>query len=544
MKMRRKPRAERATGAKGKHRLKRGLLITLAIFVFLCVVGAIAGGGTPQDTSSASQPTQASQEAPSTGTLALTASSDQSFDTTGAKAWATVTKDGGEPQTFELSFSDDVTKDLDAGRYTVTPASHYLLAQDGTLIESDSSATVTLDNGASANADVSYAASDLSAMSDADIDAALESAASFMSQHMDASEVDSLKAAALAKKPVPQPAGPLKAHFIDVGQGDSEFIELPDGKTLLIDGGPTDAGEKVLSYIKGLGYSGIDYVVATHPHEDHIGGLTTVISSLDVGEFWAPDASTNTETFENFLDAIESRGIETHGASAGKAIGDSDLYSIQILGPQGGASYDDLNDASVIVLLTYGQNSFLFTGDASSSLISQACNTHVDVLKVGHHGSRTSTNASLVASLSPTYAVISYGVGNSYGHPTQEALDALSGTTVYGTGANGTVTIESDGTSLSASAEKEGTVVAGNTDSGSESSDSSGAAATGAAAAGATSSQTDAGDGSDPTVYTTKTGGKYHREGCKYLRKSKIPISLSEAKAQGLEPCSKCHPPT
>ena len=280
-------------------------------------------------------------------------------------------------------------------------------------------------------------------------------------------------------------------------------------------------------------------MVATHPHEDHIGGLTTVISSLDVGELWAPDASTNTETFENFLDAIESRGIETHGASAGKSIGDSDLYSIQILGPQGGASYDDLNDASAIVLLTYGQNRFLFTGDASSSLISQACNTHVDVLKVGHHGSRTSTNAALATSLSPTYAVISYGIGNSYGHPTQEALDALSGTTVYGTGVNGTVTIESDGTSLSASAEKDGTVVAGDTDSGSEPSDS-----TGAAAAGATSSQTDAGDGSDPTVYTTKTGGKYHREGCQYLRKSKIPISLSEAKAQGLEPCSKCHPPT
>lgn len=539
MKMRRKPRAERATGAKGKHRLKRGLLIALAIFVFFCVVGAIAGGGTSQDTSPTAQPTQASQEAPSTGTLALTASSDQSFDTTGAKAWATVTKDGGEPQTFELSFSGDVTKDIDAGTYTVAPASRYLLAPDGTLIESDSSATVNLNNGASANADVSYTASNLSAMSDADIDAAIESAASFMSQHMDASEVDSLKAAALAKKPAPQPAGPLKAHFIDVGQGDSEFIELPDGKTLLIDGGPTDAGEKVLSYIKDLGYSRIDYVVATHPHEDHIGGLTTVISSLEVGELWAPDASTNTETFENFLDAIESRGIETHGASAGKSIGESDLYSIQILGPQGGASYDDLNDATAIVLLTYGQNRFLFTGDASSSLISQACYTHVDVLKVGHHGSRTSTNAALATSLSPTYAVISYGIGNSYGHPTQEALDALSGATVYGTGVNGTVTIESDGTSLSASAEKDGTVVAGDTDSGSESSDS-----TGAAAAGATSSQTDAGDGSDPTVYTTKTGGKYHREGCQYLRKSKIPISLSEAKAQGLEPCSKCHPPT
>ena len=373
-------------------------------------------------------------------------------------------------------------------------------------------------------------------MSDADIDAAIESAASFMSKHMDASEVDSLKAAALAKKPTPQPEGTLKAHFIDVGQGDSEFIELPDGKSLLIDGGPTDTGGKVLSYIKDLGYSRIDYVVATHPHEDHIGGLTTVISSLDVGEVWAPDASTNTRAFENFLDAIESRGIETHGASAGKAIGNSDAYSIQILGPQSGASFDDLNDASAIVLITFGQNTFLFTGDASSSLISQACNSHVDVLKVGHHGSRTSTNASLVARLSPTYAVISYGIGNSYGHPTQDALDALSGTTVYGTGANGTVTIESDGTNLSVSTEKDGAVVAGDT--------AATSASSAAAVAESSGAQADTGNDSDPTVYVTKTGKKYHRDGCQYLKKSKIPMSLSEAKNAGLEPCSKCHPPT
>ena len=537
MKARKSLHARRAKGTQSKGLKKKGLFVALVLFVFLCIVGS-AGAVTPQDASPNSQPAQVSQEVTPThtGTLALTASGDQSFDATGSRAWATVTKEGGGAQTIEVSFSNDTAKNLETGTYTVTPASHYLLAADGTLIESTSRTSVTIDNEASARAEVSYSASDLSAMSDADIDAAIESAASFMSKHMDASEVASLKAAALAKKPTPQPAGTLKAHFIDVGQGDSEFIELPDGKSLLIDGGPTDAGGKVLSYIKDLGYSRIDYVVATHPHEDHIGGLTTVISSLEVGEIWAPDASTNTRTFENFLDAIESRGIETHGAAAGKTIGDSDAYSIQVLGPQSGASFDDLNDASAIVLVTFGQNTFLFTGDASSGLISQACNSHVDVLKVGHHGSKTSTNASLVAGLSPTYAVISYGIGNSYGHPTQEALDALSGTTVYGTGANGTVTIESDGTNLSISTEKDGAVVTGDT-----------AATSAFSAAAATESpgaQADTGNGSDPTVYVTKTGKKYHRDGCQYLKKSKIPMSLSEAKSAGLEPCSKCHPPT
>ena len=537
MKARKSLHTRRAKGTRGKLLKKKGLLVALMLFVFLCIVGS-AGAGTPQDASPDPQPTQVSREVTPThtGTLALTASGDQSFDATGSRAWATVTKKGGGAQTIEVSFSSDTAKNLETGTYTVTPASHYLLATDGTLIESTSRTSVTIDNEASARAEVSYSASDLSAMSDADIDSAIDSAASFMSKYMDASEVDSLKAAALAKKPTPQPVGTLKAHFIDVGQGDSEFIELPDGKSLLIDGGPTDAGGKVLSYIKDLGYSRIDYVVATHPHEDHIGGLTTVISSLEVGEIWAPDASTNTRTFENFLDAIESRGIETHGASAGKAIGNSDAYSIQILGPQSGASFDDLNDVSAIVLVTFGQNTFLFTGDASSSLISQACNSHVDVLKVGHHGSRTSTNSSLVAELSPTYAVISYGVDNSYGHPTQEALDALSGTTVYGTGANGTVTIESDGTNLSVSNEKDGAVVAGDT--------AATSASSAAAAAESSGAQADTGNGSDPTVYVTKTGKKYHRDGCQYLKKSKIPMSLSEAKSAGLEPCSKCHPPT
>ena len=541
MKTKEAPQAKRAAGILGGLVRKKGLIIALVLLVFLCVVGSAAGGAAASGANP--QPTRPGLGTPpaSEGSLTLTATSDQSFDPTGTKAWATVTKDGGPARTLELSFAGETTEGLDAGAYTVTPASRYLLAAGGTLIESTSSTSVTPREDEPVAAEISYAACDLSTMSDADIDDAIESAAAFMSQHMNADKVGSLKAAALAKKPGKRPARTLRAHFIDVGQGDSEFIELPDGRSLLIDGGPTDEGEKVLSYIKGLGYSRIEYVVATHPHEDHIGGLTTVISSLDVGELWAPDASANTRAFEGFLDAIESRGIETHGASGGKAIGSGGAYSIQILGPQGGAQFDDLNDASAIVLVTYGQNRFLFTGDAPSDLISRACGSHVDVLKVGHHGSGTSTNSGLVASLNPTYAVISYGTGNPYGHPTQEALDALSGTTVYGTGANGTVTIESDGTNLSASAERDGTVVAGDA----ESSDSPGTPADAAATA-TTAARGDQGatGGTDATVYVTNSGKKYHREGCRRLKKSKIPMSLSDARDAGYGPCSKCNPPT
>ena len=242
--------------------------------------------------------------------------------------------------------------------------------------------------------------------------------------------------------------GEASVHFIDVGQGDSEFIELPNGKTMLIDAGPTESGGEVASYIAGLGYSRIDYIVATHPHEDHIGGMARVLSSFDIGEIWMPRATSNTATFEGLLDVIAEKGIPVHAAEEGKIVCSDEGFLAMILSPSE-TSYSDLNDWSVILELDVGARSFLFTGDASSGVIGKACSHHVDVLKVGHHGSRTSTTPQLAGVLSPDWAVISVGTGNSYGHPSEEVLAALSGVVhLLRTDLDGTVTLSCDGETI------------------------------------------------------------------------------------------------
>lgn len=227
---------------------------------------------------------------------------------------------------------------------------------------------------------------------------------------------------------------------------------MPDGKTMLIDAGPTESGRTVVDYIASLGYSRIDYVVATHPHEDHIGGMAQVLSSFDAGEMWMPRATSNTATFENLLDVIASKGIPVHAAESGKTICSTGNASATILSPRA-TTYSNLNDWSVVLEVKIGEKSFLFTGDASVGVIEQACTHHIDVLKVGHHGSKTSTDEELVNQLSPTYAVISVGKRNSYGHPSSEALSALSSVPhLYRTDLQGTITIECDGDSLAKAA--------------------------------------------------------------------------------------------
>lgn len=142
----------------------------------------------------------------------------------------------------------------------------------------------------------------------------------------------------------PTPSNTLTAHFIDVGQGDSEFLELPDRKTLLIDAGEWDQANTVKSYIKNLGYSRIDYVVATHPHSDHIGGMAEVLQSFDIGEVWAPKVTHTTKTYEHFLEAVADKGLKINATTRGTSIYDEQDCSIKILSPFLNADYDDLND--------------------------------------------------------------------------------------------------------------------------------------------------------------------------------------------------------
>ena len=243
--------------------------------------------------------------------------------------------------------------------------------------------------------------------------------------------------------------GELRVSFIDVGQGDSEFIELPNGETLLIDAGTNETGADVVNYIESLGYSSIDYVVGTHPHEDHIGGLDDVIRTFDVESVYMPKVTADTKTFEDVLDAVAEKGLSINTAKAGVSIVDGEDLSVKMLAPVLD-EYDNTNDYSAVIKVVYGDTSFLFTGDAeeyAESLITG--DVSADVLKVGHHGSSTSTGEAFLQRVSPSYAVISCGLGNSYGHPHTETIEKLGGIPVFRTDEMGTVVATSDGKEIS-----------------------------------------------------------------------------------------------
>ena len=249
--------------------------------------------------------------------------------------------------------------------------------------------------------------------------------------------------------------------FIDVGQGEAILIALPE-KTMLIDAGPTGSAPKISQVLHELGRDKIDYLVATHPDEDHIGGMADVISSTQIGTIYAPNKTNNTATYRKFLTAIQNNNLQITLAEAGTIIDQTNDYKIEILWPIKDADFPDTNDYSIIIKLTVGNKTFLFTGDAPTSAILQSNPGHIDVLKLSHHGSKTGTNEQLVRKLSPTYAVISYALDNSYGHPMQSVLNALHkhSVEIWGTGTNRTITITCDGTTIDISGEKNGTVVA------------------------------------------------------------------------------------
>lgn len=334
----------------------------------------------------------------------------------------------------------------------------------------------------------------------------------------------------------------LTVRFVDVGQGDGTIVEFPDGKTLVIDAGrDSDSGAAMNATLSADDRQQIDWLVATHPDADHIGGIPAVISANAVNSVWAPDCNHDTETFTRFLQSVADKGLSIDAAARGKTIATGDAYSIEILWPDAGASFDDTNDYSVVIKVTYGKTTFLFTGDATNDDLIQAGCGDIDVLKVAHHGSDTGTSPALLSALTPKIAVISYGLDNSYGHPTQAVLDALSasGATVYGTGAHGTITVTSDGVDVAATPAHDGTVVAAT--KAEEKKAESAAPAQQEQQAAPEASQS----AQDRTVYVTASGKgkKYHLDpNCRTLRKSKGVVSMteSEAKAENYTMCSVC----
>ena len=261
-----------------------------------------------------------------------------------------------------------------------------------------------------------------------------------------------------------QTSANVTIKFIDVGQGEAILIALPE-KTMLIDAGPTGSAPKIAQVLQELGRNKIDYLVATHPDEDHIGGMADVISNTQIGTIYAPNKTNNTATYRKFLTAIQNNNLQITLAEAGTIIDQTDSYKLEILWPKKDANFPETNDYSIIIKLTVGNKTFLFTGDAPTNAILNSNPGHIDVLKLSHHGSRTGTTEVLIHKLSPTYAVLSYAVDNSYGHPMQSVLNALHkhSVEIWGTGANGTISITCDGTNIDISGEKLGTVVAPST---------------------------------------------------------------------------------
>jgi competence protein ComEC len=249
--------------------------------------------------------------------------------------------------------------------------------------------------------------------------------------------------------------GILSVAFLDVGQGDALLIETPQGQQVLIDGGRGRAVLQQLGEVMPFYDRFIDVVIATHPDQDHIGGLPYVLTRYDVGMVVESGATSDTEAYEALEKTIEENAIKSIVARRGMKLALSDSAYLLFLFPDRDVSNMHPNEASIVAKLVFGDTSFLFTGDSPKKIENYIANKHnellnVDVLKVSHHGSKTSSSELFVGYSSPEYAVISVGEGNRYGHPNEEVLATLAqfDINVLRTDVDGTVIMESDGSRL------------------------------------------------------------------------------------------------
>ena len=241
-----------------------------------------------------------------------------------------------------------------------------------------------------------------------------------------------------------------------MGNADCEIIRMEDGTNVVIDAGTKDQSGNIIRALKRKGIRKIDYLIATHPHADHIGGMEDIIDSTEIGTVVLPSVVHTSKTYENLLKKIKEKEIPAVKAEAGVVLWETDRCKMRLVAPKKDEKYESLNNYSAVLHITYGNTTFLFAGDAEKFSENEMLKDEIrsDVLKVGHHGSRTSSSEKFIAKVNPRIAVISCGKDNDYGHPHQETLETLKNTEVYRTDKNGDIIIHTDGATLTVATEK------------------------------------------------------------------------------------------
>lgn len=349
-------------------------------------------------------------------------------------------------------------------------------------------------------------------------------------------------------------AGTLTVTWLDVGQGDAAVIQC-GGQSMLIDGGKPEKSSYIYAWLQQHGLSYLDVIVATHVDADHIGGLSGALNYASVGTAYCPETTGTTETFQSFVKYLAQRGKQITVPTAGEtfALGGA---QVQILGPLHSA--EDSNDNSIVLKVSFGATSFLFTGDAERAeeqdLLNAGVNLQSTVLKVGHHGSDTSTSYPFLRAVAPHYAVISVGAGNSYGHPTEAVLSRLrdAGVTTFRTDMQGEITAVSDGQTVNFSTAKNAAAeTLANAGSGQN------AAGSGAAGGAAIASANAGGGNADGAASAGTTAGsyvlntnkhKFHLPGCPSVEtispknRKDVNESREQIISEGYAPCKRCNP--